>query len=140
MKTRNITHNDKVLARYIPAAEAWGSDNLSFFSQDEEYIQAGSWNYNKGKKLLAHTHNEVERSVLFTQEVIYVKSGSLQAYIYDDNSILVEEITAYADDVLIMLSGGHGYEILEDNTKVLEIKNGPYLGAEIDRDRLNLDG
>tara|TARA_B100000886_G_scaffold334419_1_gene289918 strand:+ start:1852 stop:2274 length:423 start_codon:yes stop_codon:yes gene_type:complete len=140
MKTRNIIHSDKILARYIPAAEAWGSNDLSFFSQDEEYIQAGSWNYNKGKKLLAHTHNEVKRSVLFTQEVIFIKSGSLQAFIYDDDSNLVEEFTAYEDDILIMLSGGHGYEVLEDDTKVLEIKNGPYLGAEVDRNRLNLDG
>ena len=135
-----IKKDGKVLARYIKASEAWGGDSLSFFSEDEESIQAGSWNYNKGKKLLAHTHNEVERSILFTQEVIFVKSGSLQAYIYDDDSNLVEEITAYEDDLLIMLSGGHGYEVLEDNTKVLEIKNGPYLGAEIDRNRLNLDG
>lgn len=135
-----VKKDGKVLARHIRASEAWSRDSLSFFSEDHEYIQAGSWNYNKGKKLLAHTHNKVERSVLFTQEVIYVKSGSLKAYIYDDNSNLVEEIIAYEDDLLIMLSGGHGYEILEDNTKVLEIKNGPYLGAEIDRDRLNLDG
>ena len=140
MKTRDIMRDGKVLARYIPASEAWGKDDLSFFSKDQEYIQAGSWNYNKGKKLLAHSHNEVERSVLFTQEVIFVKSGSLQAFIYDDDSNLVEEFTAYKDDILIMLSGGHGYEVLEDDTKVLEIKNGPYLGAEVDRDRLNLDG
>ena len=136
----DIKKDGKILARYIRASEAWGHDNLSFFSQDEEYIQAGSWNYNKGKKLLAHSHNEVERSVLFTQEVLFVKSGSLQAFIYDDDSNLVEEFTAYKDDILIMLSGGHGYEVLEDDTKVLEIKNGPYLGAEVDRDRLDLDG
>ena len=135
-----VKKDGKVLARDIRANEAWGQDSLSFFSKDEEFIQAGSWNYNKGKKLLAHTHNEVKRSVLYTQEVIYVKSGSLQAYIYDDDSNFIEEITAYEDDLLIMLAGGHGYEVLEDNTKVLEIKNGPYLGAEIDRDRLNLDG
>jgi putative salt-induced outer membrane protein YdiY len=135
-----IEKDGKILARYISASEAWGNDNLSFFSEDKEYIQAGSWNYSKGKKLLAHTHNEVERSVLFTQEVIFIKSGSLRAYIYDDDSNLVEEFTAYKDDILIMLSGGHGYEVLEDDTKVLEIKNGPYLGAEVDRDRLNLDG
>jgi hypothetical protein len=135
-----IKKDGKILARHITASEAWGQDSLSFFSEDEEYIQAGSWNYNKGKKLLAHTHNEVKRTVLFTQEVIFVKSGSLRAYIYDDDSNLVGEITAYEDDLLIMISGGHGYDILEDNTKVLEIKNGPYLGAEIDRDRLNLDG
>jgi hypothetical protein len=134
-----VINKGVVLARYIPADIAWKEGGLSFFSEDEEYIQAGSWNYNKGKKLLAHSHNEVKRSVLFTQEVIFVKSGSLQAYIYDDDSNLVEEITAYEDDVLIMLSGGHGYEVLEDNTKVLEIKNGPYVGAELDRVRLKID-
>ena len=138
--TYEIKKDGKILARYISANEAWGNENLSFFSEDEEYIQAGSWNYSKGKKLLAHSHNEVERSVLFTQEVLFVKSGSLQAFIYDDDSNLVEEFTAYKDDILIMLSGGHGYEVLEDDTKVLEIKNGPYLGAEVDRDRLDLDG
>jgi hypothetical protein len=140
MMNYEIKKGGKVLARFIKANEAWGEGSLSFFSEDKEYIQAGTWNYNKGKKLLAHTHNEVKRSVLFTQEVIFVKSGSLQAYIYDDDSNLVEEITAHEDDVLIMLSGGHGYEVLEDNTKVLEIKNGPYLGAEVDRNRLDLDG
>lgn len=35
-----------------------------------------------------------------------------------------------------MMNGGYGYRILEDNTKVIEIKNGPYLGAEKDRRRL----
>tara|TARA_Y100000748_G_C15501438_1_gene490262 strand:- start:2063 stop:2482 length:420 start_codon:yes stop_codon:yes gene_type:complete len=138
--SHEIKKDGKVLARYIKASEVWGGESLSFFSEDKEYIQAGSWNYNKGKKLLAHTHNEVERSVLFTQEVIFVKSGSLRALIYDDDTNLIEEFTAYENDLLIMLSGGHAYEILEDKTQVLEIKNGPYLGAEIDRNRLNLDG
>ena len=138
--SNEIKKDGKVLARHIKASEAWGNENLHFFSEDQEYIQAGSWNYDKGKKLLAHKHNEIERSVLFTQEVIYIKSGSLQAFIYDDDSNLVEEFTAYKDELLIMLSGGHGYEVLEDDTKVLEIKNGPYLGAEVDRNRLNLDG
>ena len=39
---------------------------------------------------------------------------------------------------MICLEGGHGYEILEDNTRVLEIKNGPYPGPEKDRRRLEL--
>jgi len=30
-------------------------------------------------------------------------------------------------DIIILLRGAHGYEILEDGTQVLEIKNGPYL-------------
>ena len=55
--------------------------------------------------------------------------------IYDKENNLVEEVTAYTDDILIMLAGGHGYKILEDGTKALEIKNGPYLGPDIDRKR-----
>jgi hypothetical protein len=39
-------------------------------------------------------------------------------------------------DTIILLNGGHGYEILSDNTKVLEVKNGPYVGADKDRERL----
>jgi hypothetical protein len=35
-----------------------------------------------------------------------------------------------------LLRGGHGYEILEDGTQVLEVKNGPYLGPDVDRRRL----
>jgi hypothetical protein len=37
---------------------------------------------------------------------------------------------------MVLLAGGHGYEILEDNTKILEVKNGPYLGASEDRKRI----
>ena len=36
----------------------------------------------------------------------------------------------------MLLRGGHGYEILEDGTQVLEVKNGPYLGPDVDRRRL----
>ena len=31
--------------------------------------------------------------------------------------------------------GGNGYDIMEDGTQVLEVKNGPYVGAEADRKR-----
>jgi hypothetical protein len=31
------------------------------------------------------------------------------------------------------MNGGHDYTILEDDTRILEIKNGPFLGREIDK-------
>ena len=39
------------------------------------------------------------------------------------------------DEAMALLRHGHGYEILENDTRVLEIKNGPYPGAERDRVR-----
>jgi hypothetical protein len=130
-----IKDKDIVLARYIPAKDAW-QPGLSFFSSDDEYLQVGTWGYNSPKELLAHTHNEVHRSVAWTQEVIFVKKGSIRSEIYDLSNQKIEEIICLPGDIIILLRGGHGYHILEDDTQVLEIKNGPYVGAEKDRVRL----
>lgn len=130
---REIIFNNEVLARHIKG-DAW-NEGLGFYSEDKEFIQVGTWNYNSGKSLLKHIHNTVERNVERTQEVLYIKSGKLQVSIYSMDEILVEEFEAMEGDTIILLNCGHGYEILADNTKVLEIKNGPYLGAETDRRR-----
>ena len=135
MAVTEIKEGEVVLARHVPAEDLW-TEGLNFFSADEEYIQVGSWCYDEGKELLAHTHNRVERSVLWTQEVLYIKKGSIKADIYNAAGEKVKEVVAKDGDVLILLLGGHGYQILESGTQVLEVKNGPYVGADKDRRRL----
>jgi len=130
-----IKEGEIVLARHIPAADAWCS-GLSFFSPDEDFIQVGIWGYDAGKKLQAHCHNKVLRQVPWTQEILYVKRGKILAHIYDSFSHKVAEFDVNEGDLVIMLTGGHGYDILMDGTQVLEVKNGPYVGAETDRVRL----
>lgn len=130
---KEIIYNDQILARYIPSEE-W-AEGLGFYSNDQDYVQVGTWQYDKGKELLKHIHNEVERTVNRTQEVLYIKKGSIKARIYSLDEVFIEEITVNEGDTLILLNSGHGYEILQDGTQVLEIKNGPYLGANIDRRR-----
>lgn len=130
---KEIRKNNEILARHITSDEI--KEGLNFFSNDNEYIQVGSWNYNNGKELLKHIHNEVTREVRRTQEVLYIIRGKIEAGIYDLEKSLIETIIVNEGDILILLESGHGYKILEEGTKVLEIKNGPYLGAEIDRRR-----
>ena len=132
---KEIVEDGGVLARFIPSQEAW-KEGLNFFSPESEFIQVGTWGYNKEKQLLAHSHNRVPRQVNWTQEVLFIHQGRLQAHIYNSREELVAEWIASAGDILIMLSGGHGYTILDDETRVLEIKNGPYVGADKDRRRL----
>ena len=134
MSVKEIKKDGKLLAKHIPTT-SW-SEGLSFFSQDDDFSQVGTWGYDKGKRLLPHIHNQTPREVLWTQEVLYIRKGTIKADIYDANEVLVEEIIANEGDTLILLRGGHGYEVLENGTQVLEIKNGPYLGAEADRRRL----
>ena len=129
-----IKEGDLVLARHIPASAAW-VDGLNFFSQDGDFIQVGVWGYGAGKELKAHIHNEVSREVLWTQEVLFVRSGKLRARIYNTKEELIEQRVVSAGDIIILLRGGHGYDILEDGTQVLEVKNGPYVGPERDRRR-----
>jgi len=133
MEIKEIIYNNEILARHIPS-EAWAT-SLGFYSHDEEFIQVGTWKYNQGKELNKHIHNPVERIVSRTQEVLYVKKGSIKAQIYSLAEVYVDEIIVKEGDTLILLNSGHGYVILEDNTQVLEVKNGPYLGAEVDRRR-----
>ena len=131
--SRVIEAKGERLAIYIPSSQGKG---LNFFSKDEDSIQVGMWGYDKGMMLQPHIHNEVRREVLKTQEVIFVRGGSIAASIFDEEGHFVDRVKLGSGDTLILLKGGHGYEILEDDTHVLEIKNGPYLGAEVDRRRI----
>lgn len=131
---REIKKGDSVLARVITPKD-WHK-GLNFFSQDKEFIQVGTWKYQKGKKLLPHIHNRIQRKTNRTQETIIVKKGKIKAYIYDLRGTLVQKVTIRKDDILVLLNCGHGYDILTDKTEVVEIKNGPYLGAEVDRKRI----
>ena len=109
---------------------------LNFYTKNDDFIQVGIWGYDKGKKLAPHIHNIVSREVNQTQEVVYVMQGKVKAFIYTENEQLIEEIILQEGDILILLKGGHGYEILQDDTFVLEVKNGPYVGADKDRRQL----
>lgn len=108
---------------------------LNFITSDEYFIQAGSWWYDKGKKLDAHKHNVFERKSYRTQETVFVKSGSMLVRLYNEEGEFLEEFTLLEGDLAVFVSGGHGYHILEDNTKIIETKNGPFTGVENDKVR-----
>ncbi|MCP4179889.1 MAG: hypothetical protein GY756_19175 [bacterium] len=133
MSVKIIEKDGKILAKHIPDLD-W-KDGLAFYSDDNDYIQVGSWVYDEGKELARHIHNEVERKVIRTQEVLYIRKGKIEATIFDLDGNFVDSFEASAGDTVILLESGHGYKILEDGTQVLEVKNGPYLGADVDRRR-----
>ena len=89
MQINEITSADIVLARHIPSDFAW-KDGLSFFSDEQDFIQVGTWGYDPQKVLLAHSHNRVSRRVNWTQEVLYIRHGSIKADIYDSNDSFVK--------------------------------------------------
>lgn len=128
---KHIIHNNSTVA-IIHRSEEW-KDGLDFLTPDESFIQAGTWWYGAGKQLKAHTHIVNERTVERTQETVIVLSGSMRIDFYDDaNKIFHQEIVK-TGDICVILTVGHGYQILEDNTKIVEVKNGPFTTIEKDK-------
>jgi len=130
-----INDGETLLARYIPLKKIQ-KPGLNFYSNNDEFIQFGVWGYDEGKILPAHIHNPIKRTANLTQEALFIQRGKIKAIIYDLSGVKLKEIIVSQGEVIILLKGAHGYEILEDRTQVLEFKNGPYLGAKLDRKRI----
>jgi hypothetical protein len=113
------------------------SQGLSFLSDENDFLQVGVWQHPKGHSTVPHIHNYLERSINRTTEVLYVVSGSVHADIYGEDGTFISSTNLVAGQLLLCFGGGHGYEILEENSMVLEFKNGPYLGAELDRTQID---
>lgn len=131
---RTIEKDGKKFAIKITCEDV--HDGPTFFSEDGDFLQVGSWRHEKGKRLKAHNHNIVDRKINRTQEFLFVTKGALKALIYDEDDRPLDELVINEGEGLILFSGGHGYEIMTDDTKVIEVKNGPYVGPELDRRRL----
>ena len=134
MTPERIVDGEQTLAIVLRSGD-W-AEGLNFLSESDDFQQVGTWNYKKGQKLSPHIHLIAPRRVLTTQEVVFVKDGKVKADIYTGQKQFIKSVELHKGDTIILLNGGHGYEILEDNTRVLEVKNGPYVGPERDRQRI----
>ena len=79
------------------------------FSQQVAFI-----GHPKGKIIEAHVHNPVHRDVLTTQEVLHIRSGRLRVDFYDLDWKYIKSIILQAGDTIILVSGGHGFEVLDN--------------------------
>lgn len=86
-----------------------------------------------GKVIDAHVHNLVHRNVVQTQEVLFIKKGKLRVDFYDDYEDYLESVVLEAGDIILLVSGGHGFTVLEE-VEMVEVKQGPYSG-EMDKKR-----
>ena len=87
----------------------------------------------KGYTILPHIHNEVKRTINYTQEVLYIKSGLVKVDFYKlDRSFFMSRVLE-TGDVILLSAGGHGFEMIEES-EIIEVKQGPFSG-NIDKTR-----
>ncbi|MFC2168328.1 hypothetical protein ACFLRW_05020 [Acidobacteriota bacterium] len=104
----------------------FAKQGLTFFTPDSFALQLGFWHLDDGTCLKSNICTRSKRIIERTQELIHVLAGSLKVTIYKENGELVDSFSVGKGDTVFHAKGRHGYEILENGTKVIEIKNGPF--------------
>jgi hypothetical protein len=114
-----------IRSKYSPGA-------TTFFSEPQYSQQIGIIKYPKAGEIKPHYHNELPREVTYTQEVLVVRKGSMCVDLYDKKLVFVQSVTLHQSDAIFLVSGGHGFKMLED-CELLEVKQGPYSGVKSDK-------
>jgi mannose-6-phosphate isomerase-like protein (cupin superfamily) len=120
-----VKHGEVVLA--IVLRREFRREGIEFFTPPDFSQQLAYMNRPSGYVIQPHLHNAVRREVHLTNEVLFVRSGSVRVDFYDDDRRYLRSSVLRAGDVILLAQGGHGFEMLED-CEMIEVKQGPYSG------------
>lgn len=124
-KLEFIKKKEKLLAMII--RDNYTCDGVDFITSNEYSQQVAYMHHPAGKVIDSHIHNLVHRNVVMTQEVLFIKKGRLRVDFYDDYEDYLESRILNSGDVILLVSGGHGFTMLEE-VEMIEVKQGPYSG------------
>lgn len=129
-----VKKKDKLLA--IILKNDYYTDGVDFITPNELSQQVAYMHHPAGKEIIPHVHNLVQRSVIMTQEVLFIKKGKLRVDFYDDYKDYLESVVLETGDVILLVSGGHGFKVMEE-LEMIEVKQGPYAGEQ---DKIRFEG
>lgn len=139
---QEISHQGEPLALIIP--HNFDEPGVRFFTPDTLALQLAHMHHPAGKVIAPHVHNAVPRQVRDTLEVLFIRGGKLRVDFYSPQQQYLQSRVLSGGDILLLLSGGHGFEVLEEVT-FFEVKQGPYAGegdktrfAGVSTDRIHL--
>lgn len=130
----NIIHDNQLIAIII--YNEFNKDGVEFFSPANFSQQLGYMKRKKGDIIQEHRHLLNLRKIEFTQETLFIKKGRVKVNFYADDSTYFTNRELKTGDVVLLASGGHGFEFLEE-TEIIEVKQGPYGG---DKDKVRFNG
>mgnify|MGYP001028027997 CR=1 FL=1 len=115
-----------VLRRYLE------KEGTYFVTPPENALQLGVLGHKRGTEIGAHVHINTAHTIESVQEVLHILYGRVQVDFYSLTGVRLESLTLNSGDTILLISGGHGFKILEDS-KIIEVKQGPYHGVEGDK-------
>lgn len=98
----------------------------TFVTPDSCQQQLGFIVYAAGTTIPRHSHLPIERRILGTNEVVFVRQGRCTAEIYGRERTVISRFELAQGDVIVLNGGAHGFLVHED-TVLMEIKQGPFM-------------
>lgn len=133
-QVEEVKKKNKLLAMII--RNDYACEGVDFITPGDYSQQLAYMHHPAGKTIDAHVHNLVHRNVVMTQEVLFIKKGVLRVDFYDEYEDYLESRDLHAGDIILLVSGGHGFQVLEE-VEMIEVKQGPYAG---DADKTRFSG
>lgn len=125
MIERIIDDEKKVYAVII--RDSYDKTGVTFVTPDDYSQQLAYMHHPAGHIILPHIHNTVKREIMYTKEVLVIKEGKLRCDFYTNDKNYLKSCIVSKGDIILLTDGGHGFECIEE-TKMVEIKQGPYAG------------
>lgn len=125
-KPLDIRHEEELIARIYPSGLT--TDNVVFYSSEEEPFQVGTHENKKGDILDPHVHEITKGdslSITEVTELVYVQYGKIKVRLFTPSGEFISDHVLREHDSIVFSSGGHGVEFMEDS-KIFMIKQGPF--------------
>jgi len=125
-----VEHGGKLFA--IILRSGFEKEGVNFFTPEDNPLQLGLLKHKRGTKIKPHIHKNV-------QEVLHMQRGKMEVVFYSETGEKIKNVILNAGDTILLPGGGHGFNI-QENSKIVEVKQGPYLGVERDKEYFDAKG
>jgi hypothetical protein len=122
-----IKHGEVTIAMVIRSGYMPGK--TEFLTPHTFTQQVGFIAYPAGGETVPHVHKQKERLITDTSECLFVRKGRVEISLFGTEKEAVAVRELLEGDIVLLVAGGHGLRYCED-TVLMEIKQGPYLGPD----------
>ena len=130
----NVFHKKKLFALVV-RGKFRKKKGINFFTDKFSTQQFGYMKHKKNYIISPHYHNKRLTKILMTTEVIILSKGILRVDFYDNKKKYLFSKKIFANDIIMLVNGGHGFKVLKD-VEMLEVKQGPY---SLSKDKIKFD-
>jgi hypothetical protein len=119
----------------------WADTRLKqskFFSPPESSMQFGLLAHASGFVEAPHYHKAVTREITDMQQMFVVQRGVVAVEFFGDDGQPFREVILKPGDAILLVHGAHSVRVIED-MQCVSVKQGPFLGPEMDKVDLDIN-